>query len=555
MPNTSNLSTPPTPAQLEAPQHRAKRHKGINALSDQEAAKYSSKEIVDAARASVQVAHYLQNIPGALHLAVDGWTCPTSESYLGVVVFWLEGPRMWRAILEFIRLTESHTGDYMARRIHDCLERYGIEHKLRAICLDNASNNNTLVRQLSNLVPTFRGPLDRIRCTPHILNLMAKAFMALFDTNTTRARATGGASSAEAAAIAEASADFNDPSNDPQDSTSDVDPDKLQHDIGVVQGVTAKALEFMEEHGVNVSASELAAGRQVIPKIAGLARRVHDSPALAELFRDLVAKDPELQGNACALARHVATRWNSYLVAIQSHLRFKGPVQWLTGKDGLKLKKYALNDPQWGLGQQLGAVLEVFREPTEYFSQAEVALIHEVLPQLLTLRTRLCDIRDDAFGKGLSPLIRTGAQAALIVFEKYIGNMGESDFYTIAVVMCPDRKLKWFTESNYSVEPIRAQVVACFMELFPDINDAQQHPTRAHVRQGNIYTQRHGSNSAAPVQPDTDSIYSYLETPVVPSDVIRQYGGVIPYWNAQLDSRPRLARMALDYLTAPGKSN
>ncbi|CAE6455658.1 unnamed protein product, partial [Rhizoctonia solani] len=409
--------------------------------------------------ASVDVAEYLQNIPGALHLAVDGWTCPTSESYLGVIVFWLEGREMWRAILEFIRQSYGIS--------HGRLQ-YGIEHKLRAICLDNASNNNTLVRQLGNLVPTFRGSPDRIRCVAHVLNLMAKAFMALLDASSTRARITAsdGVSSAEAAALAAASSDGDDPSNDPQDSTSDVDPDKLQHDTGVVQGVAAQAVELMREWGTAISTSELASSRQ----IAGLARR-------DELFRELVRKDPELQ-------------------AIASHLHFKGPVQWLTGKDGLKLKKYALTEHQWKLAHQLSEVLE-----------------------LLALRARLFDIRDDVFKQDLSPVIRTGAEAALLVFDKYIGNMGESDFYTIAVVMCPDRKLKWFADWNYAVEPIRTQVIARFTELFPEA-----------------------------------SIHSYLETPVVPPDVIRQCGGVIPYWNNQLDSRPRLARMALDYLTAPASS-
>ncbi|KAG8687336.1 hypothetical protein FRC11_007416 [Ceratobasidium sp. 423] len=47
---------------------------------------------------------------------------------------------------------------------------------------------------------------------------------------------------------------------------------------------------------------------------------------------------------------------------------------------------------------------------------------------------------------------------------------------------------------------------------------------------------------------------SYLETPIVPAYVLRRYGGVIPYWNAQLERRPRLTRMALDYLTAPASS-
>ncbi|KAG8726320.1 hypothetical protein FRC10_007248, partial [Ceratobasidium sp. 414] len=52
---------------------------------------------------SLNVARYLRELPGALHLAVDGWTSLSSKLYLGVVIFWYDGGRMFRSILEFIR--------------------------------------------------------------------------------------------------------------------------------------------------------------------------------------------------------------------------------------------------------------------------------------------------------------------------------------------------------------------------------------------------------------------------------------------------------------------
>ncbi|KAF8593233.1 hypothetical protein BDV93DRAFT_417495, partial [Ceratobasidium sp. AG-I] len=61
-------------------------------------------------------------------------------------------------------LTHAHTGDYLASRTAECLERYGIENKILSLCLDNASNNKTLVESLSLKVPAFRGPASRVRC-------------------------------------------------------------------------------------------------------------------------------------------------------------------------------------------------------------------------------------------------------------------------------------------------------------------------------------------------------------------------------------------------------
>lgn len=46
-----------------------------------------------------------------------------------------------------------------------------------SICLDNAPNNGTLVNHLALLVPTFRGAESRVRCFPHIINVMANLFI------------------------------------------------------------------------------------------------------------------------------------------------------------------------------------------------------------------------------------------------------------------------------------------------------------------------------------------------------------------------------------------
>jgi hypothetical protein len=50
-----------------------------------------------------------------------------------------------------------------------------------------------------------------------------------------------------------------------------------------------------------------------------------------------------------------------------------------------------------------------------------------------------------------------------------------------------------------------------------------------------------------------DSLEAYLEAPPVTPDVIRQAGGVLAYWEQAQKTRPHLARMALDYLSAPGQ--
>jgi len=49
-----------------------------------------------------------------------------------------------------------------------------------------------------------------------------------------------------------------------------------------------------------------------------------------------------------------------------------------------------------------------------------------------------------------------------------------------------------------------------------------------------------------------DSIELYLTTPCVSETEILTAGGVLKYWDHMHATRPRLAQMALDYLSAPG---
>ena len=96
----------------------------------------------------------------------------------------------------YLRLSESHTGEYLAMVIANCLKRFGIDKKvglfyflvvlveikfflflffqLHTICMDNASNCDATASELTKHIPTFRGALSRSRCMPHVVNLVAK---------------------------------------------------------------------------------------------------------------------------------------------------------------------------------------------------------------------------------------------------------------------------------------------------------------------------------------------------------------------------------------------
>ncbi|KAG8692108.1 hypothetical protein FRC08_010001 [Ceratobasidium sp. 394] len=119
--------------------------------------------------------------------------------------------------------------------------------------------------------------------------------------------------------------------------------------------------------------------------------------------------------------------------------------------------------------------------------------------------------------------------------------------------MCPDRKLKWFADRGFPIEPLRQRLIERFNTLNPQVGQSTR-PQPVLRTGGSIWTQRHTSSSAPPIHLERDSIEEYLETPVVSTYVINQYGGILSYWASELERRPRMARMALDLLTVPASS-
>ena len=72
------------------------------------------------------------------------------------------------------RVTQGHTGVYLAGIVAECLQSFDIQNKILGIALDNASNNDTMVSELAELLPGFQGHAARTRCACHVFNLVVK---------------------------------------------------------------------------------------------------------------------------------------------------------------------------------------------------------------------------------------------------------------------------------------------------------------------------------------------------------------------------------------------
>jgi hypothetical protein len=76
---------------------------------------------------------------------------------------------------------QSHTGETLAKVLAEVATAYGIEGRISNVTCDNASNNDAMIDALATLLPNFGGKNDHTRCFAHIINLVAKSFLRLFD--------------------------------------------------------------------------------------------------------------------------------------------------------------------------------------------------------------------------------------------------------------------------------------------------------------------------------------------------------------------------------------
>jgi len=102
-------------------------------------------------------------------------------------------------LLDIVKVPCSHSGLNLTKVFRDILEDFGVSEKVKhhksccsgiisylypqilAITCDNTSNNSTMIIELSTLVPSFPGESNQIRCFNHVLSLVAKTAIRVFD--------------------------------------------------------------------------------------------------------------------------------------------------------------------------------------------------------------------------------------------------------------------------------------------------------------------------------------------------------------------------------------
>jgi hypothetical protein len=135
------------------------------------------------AEMKLRVKQNLRRAEAKIHFSFDMWSAPNHHAYQAIVAHWLDPDgKLHAALLDLHRFRGAHTGLNQAGHFYDTLNDYEIHHFVGKFNVDNASNNDTALEEISRRLqaegyPSFDPVEDRLRCFGHVLNLAVKALL------------------------------------------------------------------------------------------------------------------------------------------------------------------------------------------------------------------------------------------------------------------------------------------------------------------------------------------------------------------------------------------
>lgn len=128
----------------------------------------SSKEKVTKALAKAR---------SSISVSFDGWLADNQLDMLGVTAHYLDEQLRVKTVLLGLRpMYGAHNGVAIAEELLTVMRDFKISDRVGYFVADNASNNDAALRQIAKEIDI--DPLRRrIRCSAHILNLVAKAIL------------------------------------------------------------------------------------------------------------------------------------------------------------------------------------------------------------------------------------------------------------------------------------------------------------------------------------------------------------------------------------------
>ncbi|KNF04894.1 hypothetical protein PSTG_01951 [Puccinia striiformis f. sp. tritici PST-78] len=361
----------------------------------------------------------LETQTGALYLGVDAWQSPNGFDILGTVVYQLAeansvGSRLEAIPLDFIRLSQSHTGEYLAHLVSLVVEKFGIQDRICGIVSDNTSNNK-------------------------VMKSKAK--------NDTRSMAPDGSEDLSSEDEDAGQQIVFKSSSDSEDGDGTNDWLAPEEDDDETESLTLDDIENASNEDES-DAYTTSGCKETLAKFRAIAKKLRYSPNSKAEFRKVCHK------KGCrtphTIERDVRTQWNSMNAQLISIIRCEEAIlEWQRHKQHGVNRKYYVDQSDFNLAHHLTEVLNPFYEITLQILIYGSACLSEIVIFINQITKHLSTAIS---GTKYPPALCNACRVGLELTNKYYSLTDTSPLYRIAIVLHPSFCDEYFKLANWEPE-------------------------------------------------------------------------------------------------------
>jgi len=211
-----------------------------------------------------------------------------------------------------------------------------------------------------------------------------------------------------------------------------------------------------------------------------------------------------------------------------------------------------LTSEEWLILEELSPLLGAFHDISLEMQSSSIPLISSVIPRIDDLVGAIADFKDDT---AKHPAVRSAAARGLAILNKYYQKSDESFVYRIAMALDPRYKLSYFNDQHWPpnwINTVKEITRMVYKDDYPSVEVADfpaspKKPPAPSSEWPSLL--RKGLGKA--ILRESDELATFWASPCEPAAA-----DPLQYWVGVLVGRPesRLARMAIDYLSAPASS-
>lgn len=352
---------------------------------------------------------FLKTCNSKISFTIDGWSSFNMKGYYGITAHFID--KNWKLhsiLLDFVAADGQHTGNAIAKLFFQILQFYDVTRCVQGITTDNTNSNFTFIRELKKFICDIDTKNIHFVCFAHILNLGARDFMKILDSEVEEA------------------------ANILTDSSASDDDD------------------------CQVSSSS-------VRKIHSLAKKIKNSEHLRKDF-DKFCTTLNLKITMPKL--DVMTRWNSTFDMLRWSLNMKKALNILC--DNVEnLNNLKPTDTEWSLIERICQYLTVFKSISTVLEGESYATLPMVIIGINMLLDRLESWAMELDNKPdrceIDVKIINSIQAAR---DKIIKHYDRSNWmYCVVLILDPRHKVETFSHTSWGKE-LQIEGVKHFEDIF-----------------------------------------------------------------------------------------